>query len=174
MFLDRVFHQCESQARAGSSFGRKEGLSYSGQVRRRYPTAVVRKGHPQSTPPESCPLERPGHSDMHFPSSRHRMSGIQQEIGKHLTQRTRINGKVFTRTVASLDLDTLRVESRRVKIDYRAQQPRYVGVLWTYGTSEPIHRSVCDLGNAMYFFLRERQVMTTCGCSLGFNEVEEI
>ena len=26
----------------------------------------------------------------------------------------------------------------------------------------------------MYFFLCERQVMTTCGCSLGFNEVEEI
>jgi hypothetical protein len=24
VFLDRVFHECESQARAGSSFGRKE------------------------------------------------------------------------------------------------------------------------------------------------------
>jgi len=29
MFLDRVFHQCESQARAGSSFGREEWLSGS-------------------------------------------------------------------------------------------------------------------------------------------------
>ncbi len=73
------------------------------------------------------------------------MSSIEQEVGKHLTQGTGIDRKVFTRTVASLDLDTLEVESQRVKIDYRAQQPRYVGVLWTYGTSEPIHRSVGDL-----------------------------
>ena len=64
------------------------------------------------------------------------MGGIQQEIGKHLTQGTGIDGKVFTRTVASLDLDTLRVEPRLVKIDYRAQQPRYVGVLWTYRAAE--------------------------------------
>ena len=34
MFLDRVFHECESQACAGIPFGRKEGLGYSGQVRR--------------------------------------------------------------------------------------------------------------------------------------------
>ena len=46
VFFNRVLHQCESQARAGSSFGRKEGLGYSGQVRRSYPTAIVRKGHP--------------------------------------------------------------------------------------------------------------------------------
>ena len=97
------------------------------------------------------------------------MSSVQQQIGEHLTQGTGINRKVFTRTVASLDLDALRVESRHVKIDYRAQQPWYVSVLWTYGTSEPIHRSVCDLGNAMYFFLCERQVMTAGGCGLGLD-----
>ena len=102
------------------------------------------------------------------------MSSIEQEIGKHLTQGTRIDRKVFTRTVASLDLDTLGVESRRVKIDNRAQQPWYVGVLRTYGTSEPIHRTMCDLGDAMYFFLGERQVMTTRGRSFGFNEIEQI
>ena len=47
MFLDRVFHECQSQARACSSFGRKEGLGYFGQVLRCYPTAIVRKGHPR-------------------------------------------------------------------------------------------------------------------------------
>ena len=102
------------------------------------------------------------------------MSSIEQEIGKHLAQRARIDRKVFTRTVASLDLDALRVQPRPVKIDHRAQQPRYVGVLWTYGTSEPIHRSVDNLGNAVYFFLRERQVMTTRGRGFRFDEVEEI
>ncbi len=31
-----------------------------------------------------------------------------------------------------------------------------------------------DLGNPVYFFLCERQVMTTRGRCLGFNEIEEI
>ena len=102
------------------------------------------------------------------------MSSIEQEIGKHLAQRARIDRKVFTRTVACFDPDTQRVQPRPVEIDYRAQQPRYVGVLWTYGTSELIHRPVCDLGDAVYFFLRERQVMAARRRSFGFNEVEEI
>ncbi len=103
------------------------------------------------------------------------MSSIQQEIGEHLTQRTRIDRKVFTWTVVCFDPDTLGVQPRLVKIDYRAQQPRHVGVLWTDGTSEPIHCPVCDLGNAMYFFFGERQIITTFFReSLGFHEVEEI
>ena len=87
MFLDRVFHECQSQARACSSFGRKEGLGYFGQVLRCYPTAIVRKGHPQSVS-ASSPVhsECPGHSDVHPAPCRRRMSSIQQEIGEHLTQ----------------------------------------------------------------------------------------
>jgi len=86
MFLDRVFHERQSQACTRSSFGRKEGLGYSGQVLRCDPAAVIRKGHPQSASPESRPLVRPGHSDVHRPPFWHRMRSIQQEIGEHLTQ----------------------------------------------------------------------------------------
>lgn len=86
MFLDRVFHECQSQARADSSFGRKEGLGYFGQVLRCYSAAVIRKGHPQSVSPESRPLVRPGHSDVHCSPSWHRLSSIQQQIGERLTQ----------------------------------------------------------------------------------------
>ncbi len=174
MSLDSIFDERESQARAGSSFGGKEGLGYFGQVLRCYPAAVIRKRHPQSASPESRPLARPGHSGVHCSPSWHRICSIQQEIGEHLTQGTRIDRKVFTRAVASFNPDALRAQLRHVKIDHGTQQPRYVGVLWTHGTSETIHRPVCDLGNAVNFFLCERQVMTTRGRCLGFNEVEEI
>lgn len=86
MFLDGVFHECESQARAGSSFGCKEGLSYFGQVLRCYPAAVIRKGHPQPASPDSRPLVRPGDSDVHCSPAWHRLRSIQQEIGEHLAQ----------------------------------------------------------------------------------------
>ena len=85
VFLDRVFHERESQARAGGSFGRKEGLSYFGQVFRGYPAAVIRKGHPQSSSPESRPLVRSGDSDVHRSPAWHGLSSVQQEIGEHLT-----------------------------------------------------------------------------------------
>ena len=50
MFLDHVFYKRESQAGAGSSFGRKEGLKDSRQVLRRYSPAMIREGHPQALP----------------------------------------------------------------------------------------------------------------------------
>ena len=53
-------------------------------------------------------------------------------------------------------MDILRASNATCKSRLPTQQIRYVGVLRTYGASELVNRPVCDLGNAVYFFLGER------------------
>jgi hypothetical protein len=109
-----------------------------------------------------------------FSPSGRRVGGIHQEIGEYLPQGFRIDRKVFSGRIARFDPDTLGVQARPVKIDYGAKQSWYVGVLRPCRTSELMHCTVGDLGNAVYFFLGKRQVMTTRRGGLGFAEVKEI
>ncbi len=125
---------------------------------------------------EPAPLARRGDADVHYSASGHSVRGIEQQVGERLPQRARINRKIFARTVAYLDADSLSIKPRLVEINYRMQQPRYIGVLRPCRASRPVHCAVCNLRNTVYFFLGERKVMATrVGEGVfGFQQIEKV
>ena len=113
---------------------------------------------------------------MHDSTCGHSMRGIEQQVGKHLTQGARINQKTFTCTVACLHTDALSIQPRLVEVDDRMQQPRHISVLRPYRASKPVHRAVCDLRNPVYFFLGEREIVATLVREgiFGVQQIEEV
>src|ERR1019366_9945824 len=121
------------------------------------------------------PLARGGCPYVKLSASRHGVGGIQQEVREHLTQRTSVNRKVAVTTVAGIDRDAACLKPRLVEIDHGADQLGHIRIPPTIRIPVIMQGRMGDLGNPLYLFLRERQVLAALLCerSLCFHEVEQ-
>jgi len=109
---------------------------------------------------------------------RHRIHGIEEQVGESLTERAGIHGHISIGAVARSDGDSVGLKPRPVEREDRGKQFGHVGCADFRSITEFAQSGMRDLGEAIGFVSNKPKVAFRFGCQFDFplhkeNEIEE-